>query len=277
MLPDLQPQPNLADQIFISSLDSNNFNEQEFFSQVTLTSLSFIVKIAKFSVRFVTVCEKNEYDTLWKQLYCALGLMITKDKPCAKAFFAHDEERVNHFMLLRGAYYFHLSQQAFDAKGKAFSHLELYWLNQAMKFESIHANQRYIQFLYKKLDTMVSHDEHGKILIEAINLCKTSLNQYGSYAYIMLAEAFFRYAAWEQQSGNFSRAKSALSASVKACIKAKNHLNQSIFSIHNASLGEGLKRSNSLGLECPEEVLLFLNNWAINNLQEQELSAVPEY
>ncbi|VEB38934.1 Uncharacterised protein [Legionella sainthelensi] len=69
MLPDLQPQPNLADQIFISSLDSNNFNEQKFFSQVTLTSLSFIVKIAKFSVRFVTVCEKNEYDTLWKQLY----------------------------------------------------------------------------------------------------------------------------------------------------------------------------------------------------------------
>lgn len=37
---------------------------------------------------------------------------------------------------------------------------------------------------------MVSHDEHGKILIEAINLCKTNLNQYGSYAYMMLAEAF---------------------------------------------------------------------------------------
>lgn len=52
-------------------------------------------------------------------------------------------------MLLRGAYYFHLSQQAFDAKGKAFSHLELYWLNQAMKFESIHANQRYIHFYIK--------------------------------------------------------------------------------------------------------------------------------
>ncbi|KTC93430.1 DUF5630 domain-containing protein [Legionella cincinnatiensis] len=274
ILPDLQPQPNLADQIFISSLDSNNFDEQEFFSQITLTSLSFIVKIAKFSVYFVTLCEKNEYCALWKQLYSALGLIITKNKPCAHSFFAHDEEIVNHFTLLRGAYYFHLSQQALDAKEKAFSSLELYWLNQAMKFASIHANQRYIQFLYQKLER-VSQEEAEKILIEAINCCKTSLTQYGSYAYMMLAEAFFRYAVWAQQTGNLSRTKSAISAAVKACIKAENYLSQSIFSIHNASLGEGIKMSNSLGLESPQEALLFLNNWVINNLQEQELVAVP--
>lgn len=271
MLPDLQPQPNLADQIFISSLNSNNFNEQEFFSQITVNSLSFIVKIANFSFHFATLCEKDEYRALWKELYSAMGLIITKNKPRAIAFFAHDEEIVNHFTLVRAAYYFHLSQQALEAKEKAFSRQELYWLNQAIKFESIHANQRYIQFLYQKLDTMLSHDEYGKILIEVINRCKTNLNQYGSYAYMMLAEAFFRYAAWAQQAGNFSRAKSAISASVNACVKAENYLNQSIFSIHNASLGDGLKRSNSLGLESPQKALLFLNNWAINNLKEQGL------
>ncbi|WP_058513424.1 DUF5630 domain-containing protein [Legionella santicrucis] len=274
MLPDLQPQPNLAEQVFISSLGSKNFDEQEFFSQITLTSLSFIVKIAKFSVHFVTLCEKNEYSALWKQLYSALGLIITKDKPCANAFFAHDEEVVNHFTLLRGTYYFHLSQQALATKEKAFSSLELYWLNQAMKFASIHAHQRYIQFLYQKLER-ISQEKTEKILIEVIYLCKTNLPQYGSYAYMMLAEAFFHYAVWAHQTGNLSRAKSAISASVNACIKAENYLNQSIFSIHNASLGEGIKMSNSFGLESPREAFLFLNNWVVNNLKEQELAALP--
>lgn len=268
--PNLQSQPNRTDQAFISALDSNDFDEKKFFSQITLKSLPFVVKIAKYSAPFAKLCEKNEYNSLWKELYSTIGLTLTKNKSHTQAFYTHDENEVCHFNLLRGSYYFHLAQQALETKEKAFSSLELYWLNQAMKFESIHAIQRYIQCLYQKL-TKVSQDEVEKILIESINLSKVTLNKYGSYAYMMLAEAFFRYAAWAQQADNVNRAKSAIHSSINACIKAQNHLITSTFSIHNASLGEGLKASNSLGLECPRKAILFLRNWAVNRLQEKDL------
>lgn len=268
--PDLQSYPNLGDQIFISSLGSKDFDEKNFFSHISLGSLAFVIKIAKFSAHFVTLCEKNEYDAIWKKLYSTLGLILTQDMPTPTSFFTHDEGSVNHFNLLRGAYYFHLSQKALEAKGKVFSDLELYWLNQAMKFGSIHANQRYIQFLYQKLDKVISLDEKEKVLTEAIKLCKTNLNQYGSYAYMMLAEAFFRYAVWMQQVGNLSRAKLAITSSINACMKADQYLSASSFSIHNASLGKGLKASNSFALENPQEAIEFLNVWAAEHLHENE-------
>ncbi|AMP89664.1 DUF5630 domain-containing protein [Legionella pneumophila] len=274
-LRDLQSHPNLGDWMFISSLGSQDFDESKFFSQISLESLSFIIRIAKFSAYFVTLCEKSEYDALWKKLYSIFGLVLTKDKLVPKPFFTHDGGEVNHFNLLRGAYYFHLSQKALAAKEKSFSDLELYWLNQAMKFGSIHASQRYIQFLYQKLDKVVSADEAEQILEEVIKLCKANLNQYGSYAYMMLAEAFFRYAIWAQQAGNLSRAKSAMTSSINSCMKANQHLDASAFSIHNASFGEGLKASNSLAMESPKEAIVFLKAWAAAHLHENEVELTP--
>lgn len=270
-LPDLQSHPNIADRIFISSLDSETFDEKKYFSRVALDSLPFIFKIAKFSARFVIICEKSEHDKLWKNLYSSFGLILSRDKPTVGAFFTHDEREVNHFNLLRGDYYFFLSQQVLETKGNAFSDLELYWLNQAMKFGSIHANQRYIQFLYQKLDNDLSSEKAENILIEAIKLCKTNLNLHGSYAYMMLAEAFFRYAMWAQQAGNLNRAQSAITSAINACTKAEEHLNDSAFSIHNASFGEGLNASNSLGLQSPQEAIDFLKGWSVepqNNREE---------
>ncbi|CZR15463.1 Uncharacterised protein [Legionella pneumophila] len=143
-----------------------------------------------------------------------------------------------------------------------------------MKFGSIHASQRYIQFLYQKLDKVASADEAEQILTEAIKLCKANLNQYGSYAYMMLAEAFFRYAMWAQQSGNINRAKSAITSSINSCTKANQHLRASASSIHNASLGEGLKASNTLAMESPEEAIAFLNAWAVAHLYKHEIELV---
>ncbi|HHN5545873.1 TPA: lpg1685 family Dot/Icm T4SS effector [Legionella pneumophila] len=273
-LRDLQSQPNLGDWMFISSLGSQDFDERKFFSQISLQSLSFIIRIAKFSAYFAALCEKSEYDELWKKLYSTFGLVLTRDKPVPKSFFTHDGGEINHFNLLRGAYYFHLSQKALAAKEKSFSDSELYWLNQAMKFGSIHASQRYIQFLYQILDKVASADEAEQILTEAIKLCKANLNQYGSYAYMMLAEAFFRYAMWAQQSGNINRAKSAITSSINSCTKANQHLRASASSIHNASLGEGLKASNTLAMESPEEAIAFLNAWAVAHLYKHEIELV---
>ncbi|HBD7143924.1 TPA: DUF5630 domain-containing protein [Legionella pneumophila] len=273
-LRDFQSQPNLGDWMFISSLSSQDFDERKFFSQISLQSLSFIIRIAKFSAYFATLCEKNEYDALWKKLYSIFGLVLTRNKPVPKPFFTHEGGEISHFNLLRGAYYFHLSQKALAAKEKSFSDSELYWLNQAMKFGSIHASQRYIQFLYQKLDKVVSAEEAEQILTGAIKLCKASLNQYGSYAYMMLAEAFFRYAMWAQQTGNMNRAKSAISSSINSCTKANQYLGASAFSIHNASLGEGLKASNTLAIERPEEAIAFLNAWAADHFYKHEIELV---
>ena len=267
---DLQSQTNFAEQAFISSLASKAFDEKKFFSQMTLGTLSFVMKIAKFSAFFTTLCEKEEYEEVWKQLYSNMGLILSQNEPMAKPFFTHDEGAVHHFKLLRGAYYFHLSQQALEVEKKSFSDPELYWLRHAMKFESVHANQRYIKFLYQKLDKVSSSVETEKSLIEVIKLCKTCLNQYGSYAYMMLAEALFRYTLWAQQAGHISRARSAIASSEKACIEAGTHLKASTFSIHNASLGAGLKASNSYGFDSPQKAIQFLRDWAVDNLQANE-------
>lgn len=92
-LRDLQSQPNLGDWMFISSLGSQDFDERKFFSQISLQSLSFIIRIAKFSAYFAALCEKSEYDELWKKLYSTFGLVLTRDKPVPKSFLLMTVEK----------------------------------------------------------------------------------------------------------------------------------------------------------------------------------------
>ena len=108
------------------------------------------------------------------------------------------------------------------------------------------------------------HLDKASLLKEAITHCKDLLELHGSYAYMMLAEAYFHYAQWGALEGDHQLAEKAITTAIKSCSLAAQHLDKSTQSIYNASLGRGLAQSNSFKIEKPEEAQALLTEWLAN-------------
>lgn len=264
---------NLADHMFIASIDNNTFDEKDYFSGIendikhnvfSSHQLQFIMKIAKASPRFESICKQLKYANLWSACYSNIEKMTAFLQGITTHIYSHNDSKVVTFDLLRGSHLFHESQKMKIGMTKSFSDEEIYLLKQAITYPSIHAIQRYNSYLYYKIENNLmdkdSNETKVSLFTEIINNCKKMLELYGSFAYMMLAEAYFQYAQVENIEGDSHRAELLVEAAVKSCTFAHDYLDQSQFSIHNASYGLGLKKSNTLNIDSPDDAKTFLLN-----------------
>lgn len=246
-------RPDYAAHFFLQQINNQTFDEKQFFAnKQSVTDLNLIIKLANENRGFANMCQKNTYKALWEKLYSQLGLIISPSTT-KEAFYTHSDS--NTFDLLRGAYFFFASQRVKTALSYDFSNSEIRFLKKAIEYKSVHAVQRYNAFIYQKIaNQQLEADENANDLLKmAINNAKSLLELYGSYAYMLLADAYYHYALWKKNNGETAPIRRALQSAIDACSHASKHLDKSQFSIRNASFGNGLGFSNSLGISSPEE------------------------
>ncbi len=155
----------------------------------------FVVKISYHSPEFVKKCEHEVFEGFWADFLQIYGGSVVKQVSGSNlpenlsVFYRHKSK---NFEKLRGLYNFSKSQEIRREQVKqigndnsALSVNELKYLNEALKFNSIHA------FL------VLSHFQKSETeaqIIEKVRKCKIFLKEYGSFAYMMLADAYIEFA-----------------------------------------------------------------------------------
>lgn len=253
---------NFLDKMTLNQIENHTFNELNFFSKKkSIDDIGFIIKLANASPTFTKICKKPIYNEIWNDLYSILGLFVPSHEAKRVAFYTH--LNTDSFDLLRGLYFFYCSQNVRTAVSDEFSNSEIRFLKEAIRYKSVHAVQMYNTFIYNKITNgKLEEGEDAKtLLVDAIKNSKSLLQLHGSYAYMLLAEAFFRYAVWEKNNDEIPTAQRALKSAIIACDNAAKYLYTSRFSIYNASFGKGLGYSNSFGISSPEEAKIMLEDF----------------
>jgi hypothetical protein len=256
---------NAVDLLFIRGLRTN-FNEDQFFARIGVSDLGFIIRVSRESNYFKDLCEQDKYKKLWDIVYSQIGLHLTSSAETPLSFFVHDNPNLDSFSLVKGAYLFYISDLLRKELKQDYSTTEIRLLKEALPLRSIHATQRYNEIIFHKIanDKLEDDEDKASLFKEAIANCKQQLELHGSYAYMMLAEAYFQYANWAYSQDQTNLAKKSIEAAITSCTLAEKHLEKSAYSIYNASFGRGLALSNSFNIESPQEAKTFLQNWIEN-------------
>ncbi|MDR3503421.1 MAG: DUF5630 domain-containing protein [Legionella sp.] len=200
----------------------------------------FIIKLSCSNNKFREICLAPRFHSTWQSCWSTLGIIITGDPKCS--FF--EQPCKEDFDLFLGVYLYNKSLAFENAPS-----IEKAYLLVAIKYGSIHALQRYCFSIYQRMDNQPEATTVTASKIQGLIIAiKAFLPFYRSYAYLMLAEAYIRYGQLKPEN-----ALDAATSALKACECAKklNHENDPV--IFNASFGEGLSASNSMGYATPEE------------------------
>ncbi|CEG61324.1 DUF5630 domain-containing protein [Legionella micdadei] len=232
--------------------DFNNRNYKEKLELIQNTPLEIVATLADHSFEFAIHCNCEELDEHWSRLWCAHGIILTRQKNLPEMLF-HSHPKLNQFDLARGVHFFHLSQEMRKNRKFNFSHSEIKFLQIAIEYGSIHAMQRYNEYLYSQLTKAANAQEAEALYAELIDNSTNLQEQSGSYGFMVLAEAFGRYCMWLMDNSEYERAEQAYRSVLQSLDCAQAILGESTYSIKNASLGIGLKCSNSMGIDSPNK------------------------
>lgn len=251
---------NVADRMFLMTFEQNKLDFDEYLGCTLLTpNLGFIIKIAHANKNVESICKKDCHNLLWDKAYAELGLNVSLFFHKDIRFYAHGKS--NKFDLVRGIFFYYEACKARENLVKDYTPEEIFLLRKAGSYNSVHAIQRYNQYCYLEIAKGILADKQKETFREVIENCNKLRTRYGSYAYMMLAEAYLRYAMWHTSKADEVHAEGCMHAAITACDYAEKYLKLSEHSIHNASLGEGLKTSNSLGLETPSLAKEYITAW----------------
>lgn len=218
-------------------------------------SIDVVTVLAAHNADFASHCHHENLNNYWRNLWChaGYGLALCMNLP-PQGFYEHPD--LNHFELICGIHFFHQSQVARKKMQKAsnrdFSASEEKFLQRAIHFGSIHAIQRYNDYLYAELKKATSL-EAEKLYKKLINNSKKSILTGGSYGYMIYAESLSSYCFWLLANSKAEKAETIYPAVLVSLEWAQKILIESKYSISNASIGRGLKQSNSLGFNSPKE------------------------
>lgn len=252
-------EPNIVANTLITRIDNGSFDakeEEDFFKYEQgegFKKLDLIVSVAHARPAFAAICQKKEYDEYWSKMVLPLksALIEWDDEKICVVLSSGINKAISSFDFVRGLYFFQKSREvhkALNMPADKPSYSEIEFLKKAMEYHSIHAMQQYHKYRYQS----ISDSEDGKkALIDIISDCKNMLDLYGSYAYMMLAEAYVHYAMAKEKASK--EAEKVYAAALAACDEAENHLISSQDAINDASLGAGLGYSNSYGISNPKE------------------------
>jgi hypothetical protein len=207
----------------------------------SMTSLEEIMARSESDANFKDYCEHKQFDSYWESICIELGHKLANE-----SFKYIVLPEPSSFNQAKGLYFFYCYNTTKDEKN----------LITAMSAKSPHATQTYNTMLYEKIDHDPSLDLNAKkeLFSEIIQNCKKLLNYYGTYSYVMLAEAYIRRSLIDEdhQEG----AKTAATECIK---KAKYYSEKSQAAIHNAGYGYGLRLSNSQNLSDLDDIEQLLN------------------
>ncbi len=239
---------NTADHLLLKFFYDNVRDDKICCDKIQELKLETIVRLKYASLVFEELCKKDFLKNHWQELWSNYGFILTSS---GKTFYPENRD---HFELLMGAYFFYKSQLIQKQLNKDFSTLELVYLKEAIKYSSVHATQRYNNYLYSMIDSADAKEKEG-LFKEIINNCQKFTPSYGSYGYMMLAEAAFKYYLYLNAIKPFGKksasADLAHSSALQACSYAIAALEKSAHVIFNASLGDGLGKSNSYNIDNP--------------------------
>ncbi|CEK10200.1 DUF5630 domain-containing protein [Legionella hackeliae] len=216
------------------------------------SNFDLLVKFACTIPEFYKTCLSPTFDKEWAKLWSTYGIILTNDSQ--KALFNQSQSNPLHLFL--GIYFYHKAVRIKKYCPNS-TKLEQDYIQKAMNYESIHACQRYAQYVYENCQSFKHSetDSHFKKLFAEL---KKLTPNYGCYAYIMLAEAYLQFAFFQQHLDNKVKAEKAFNCALLACANAEKSYNTDDPIIFNASLGEGLSASNSLHLSTFEEIQVHL-------------------
>lgn len=257
--------PQNIDPLFMRQF---NGNEKQQIDMIKKSPINLIVRIAKHYSQFEIFCQDVKLHSYWAKLWCAYGNILAGPQQLP-SFLFFSQPNSNNFNLVRGAYFFHLSVQIAKEKKVLFSFSEREYLTMAINYGSIHATLRYNLFLYQALNETEQKDS---IYLEIIENSRKMVKEYGSFAYMMLAEGLGGYACWLQEQQRDG--KKHYDEALQALNRAEEILPQSKYSIQNASLGQGLKASNRLELDSPVAAIEQLQNAFLYH--QKSLSSQPK-
>ena len=213
------------------------------------TDFDLIAKLSYHNADIDLFCQRPELSDSWKQLWSTYGLIL-----CAQQgldpILLNAQPASNAFNLVKGVYFYYMSQQVAIKYKTDFLHTEMEYLKLALKYNSIYALKRYNDFLYSEIPTATDKE---KVFVQIIENSKKMLLESGSYGYMVLAEALGAYALWLLEDHQFDKAEKIVLSAYTSLDYADSILVKSQYSIHNASLGRGLTCSNSMGLDNPKE------------------------
>ncbi|ASQ46473.1 DUF5630 domain-containing protein [Legionella clemsonensis] len=232
--------------------------EKENIIRLMLDQCNFdlIVKFACTTPEFHKVCLSPIFDQDWIKLWSTYGIIISKDP--AKAFY--DQRCSNKFGLFLGVYFYYRAVRIKEHLAESNSKSEQNYLLKAMHYDSVHACQQFAHYLFEKCQndtpSKAIEDAFKKQLFPCI---KKLIPNYGSYAYLMLAEAYLQYGIILQKQDQKLLANKAFHAAQEAAIQAKNSYVETDTAIFNASFGRGMAASNSLHLDNFENISTYIS------------------
>lgn len=245
-----------VDKLFIDQFDAADDETKQ--QIVKRTKFDVIARISHSNLSFELFCKRIEMKDSWEQLWCAYGVVLSAQQKLDEiVFYIHP--KTNPFDLVRGAYFYNLSQKINKNMKVDFTYSEMESVKLAIKYGSVHAIQRFNEFLYDKLQSARDEDKnalYNQLIMNSMGMFPDS----GSYGYMVLAEGLGSYALWLLERRETLKAEQIFKKSMESLDKATLILVQSQQSIHNASLGRGLKTSNSLSINTPESAKIILND-----------------
>ncbi|WP_131795996.1 DUF5630 domain-containing protein [Fluoribacter gormanii] len=241
------------DRIFIYIF--NQANHQKKLELIKKQKIETIARIAYHDPSIEIFCKHPDLEEYWGKIWCAYGVALTLQKNLPLMMF-FSQPQLNQFDLVRGAYFFHLSQEIRKNLKNDFGFSEIESIRIAIRHGSVHAIQRYNEYIYYKLQ-QASTEESYSLYQELIANSKLMLPHYGSYGYMVLADALSHYCLWLLNNFKFEEAQAEYKHVLESLDYAELILNESKYSIQNASIGTGLKCSNSMGFETPSQAKEF--------------------
>lgn len=239
---------NPADYLILQEIEEKKKDSKSISDYIESFSAPVIIKLANHSDKFLHHCKNSGLDFIWRQRWIAYGTLLM---PEGTSFANY--ETTNEFDRFRGIYFFYQAYQIAKRQQGRFSDNEIPFLKNAIKYNSIHAILRYSHHRYQLFDSKsLSVSEYQDDLLTTIRCCRKLTDNYGSFAYLMLAEAYFRMCKISIEEKNIPGIEKNCSAAVACCDYANQVLDESRDAILNASLGQGLVCSNTLGFISPE-------------------------
>ncbi|MBN9227291.1 MULTISPECIES: DUF5630 domain-containing protein [Legionella] len=238
-----------SDKLFIYVF--NQANDEQKHELIKNPGIETITRIAHHNPAFEAFCRRTELTGYWTKIWCSYGAALTQQNSMS-SILLFSQPQLNQFDLVRGAHFFYFSQKIRKEINRDFGFSELESLKMAIQYGSVHATQRYNAYIYQQLQ-QANAKESETLYSKLIANSKLMLPHYGSYGYMVLAEAMAHYCLWLHKNFELKQAKEAYTRVLESLDYAESILKESQYSIHNASLGLGLKCSNSLGFESPSQ------------------------
>lgn len=231
----------LADQLFIHQCH-NVKSEATLIEDIKKNpKVRMLIRVAHVDEKVEVLCKKYEFDAYWNARYDECVSQITGQR--REDIVTYIDPNTSSFDAFRGIYFFYEANKVrLHAQSQA---IELSILKHAMTYNSIHAMKRYHEILFQNINNQLDTNE-SRTLLEIIENCKKMVPAYGSFARVMLAEAYCYSYLHFSKNNMLEKARYYYKMALSCCDWAEELLETSKYAIHNASFGSGLRASNTL-------------------------------